>query len=122
MKALGQRPSEAELRDMMKQVDEDGDGNIDFAEFVKMMSDRLITEAEVQRKRQSHLQWLIYPTQVFDSDGNGLIDSAELKRLMLSLGEQLTDEEVELMMKEADRNEDGFVDFDGKMFVGDLRA
>uniref|UniRef100_A0A1I8IGW4 EF-hand domain-containing protein n=1 Tax=Macrostomum lignano TaxID=282301 RepID=A0A1I8IGW4_9PLAT len=56
MKALGQRPSEAELRDMMKQVDEDGDGNIDFAEFVKMMSDRLITEAEVQRKRQSRMR------------------------------------------------------------------
>uniref|UniRef100_A0A1I8IY50 EF-hand domain-containing protein n=1 Tax=Macrostomum lignano TaxID=282301 RepID=A0A1I8IY50_9PLAT len=56
MKALGQRPSEAELRDMMKQVDEDGDGNIDFDEFVKMMSDRLITEAEVQRKRQSRMR------------------------------------------------------------------
>uniref|UniRef100_A0A1I8FIR7 EF-hand domain-containing protein n=1 Tax=Macrostomum lignano TaxID=282301 RepID=A0A1I8FIR7_9PLAT len=107
MKALGQRPSEAELRDMMKQVDED-----DFDEFVKMMSDRLITEAEVQRKRQSRIR--------LGRERADRLSGAEAADAQP--GEQLTDEEVELMMKEADRNEDGFVDFDGKMVVGDLRA
>ena len=38
MKSLGQNPSDSELRDMINEVDTDGDGVIDFNEFVEMMS------------------------------------------------------------------------------------
>merc|ERR1712126_2788 len=38
MKAIGQNPSEAEIQDMVNQVDKDGTGSIDFPEFLMMMS------------------------------------------------------------------------------------
>ena len=40
------------------------------------------------------------------------IDSEELRLLMTELGENPTDEEVQEMIKEADLNKDGLVDFE----------
>ena len=37
MRTLGQNPTEAELNDMIKEVDVDGNGEIDFEEFVGLM-------------------------------------------------------------------------------------
>ena len=51
---------------------------------------------------------------VFDKDRNGLIDIDELKSVLISLGENLSDEELREMMKEADIDGNGGVDFDGK--------
>merc|ERR1712018_398933 len=37
MRSLGQNPTEAELQDMINEVDADGNGTIDFPEFLTMM-------------------------------------------------------------------------------------
>jgi calmodulin len=37
MRTLGQNPTEAELNHMIKEVDVDGNGEIDFDEFVGLM-------------------------------------------------------------------------------------
>lgn len=50
--------------------------------------------------------------KVFDKDGNGYIEPAELKQVMQSLGETLTDADIEDMMKEADTDNDGRVNYD----------
>jgi len=52
--------------------------------------------------------------QVFDRDGSGTINTEELKEVMKSIGESLTDEEIEDMMKEADKDGNGTIDC--KMF------
>ncbi|CAB3367959.1 Hypothetical predicted protein [Cloeon dipterum] len=41
MRSLGQRPSETELRDMVNEVDQDGNGTIEFNEFLQMMSKKM---------------------------------------------------------------------------------
>lgn len=51
--------------------------------------------------------------RVFDKNGDGFITSDELKNVMTNLGEKLSDEEIEDMIKEADLNGDGKVDFSG---------
>ena len=43
-------------------------------------------------------------------DGNGTIDSRELRHVMLNLGEALTDDEVDDMIREIDVDGDGEVD------------
>jgi calmodulin len=49
---------------------------------------------------------------VFDKDGNGFISSAELRQVMANLGEALSQEEVDAMIKEADNDGDGQVNFE----------
>lgn len=51
--------------------------------------------------------------KVFDKDGNGFISAAELRHVMTNLGEKLTDEQVEEMIKEADIDGDGQVNYEG---------
>uniref|UniRef100_A0A1I8I4S8 Calmodulin n=1 Tax=Macrostomum lignano TaxID=282301 RepID=A0A1I8I4S8_9PLAT len=119
MRSLGQTPSPSELQEMVRQVDINGNGSIDFEEFVAMMSDRYQLESELV-KHERHLRkafvsinlvFNLLALKVFDKDGNGLIDSSELKRVMASLGEELSDQEIDEMIREADRNGDGFVDY-----------
>lgn len=48
--------------------------------------------------------------KVFDRDNNGFISAAELRHVMTSIGEKLTDDEVEEMIREADQDGDGRID------------
>lgn len=52
--------------------------------------------------------------RVFDRNGDGYISAPELRLVMTNLGEKLTDEEVEDMIKEADLDGDGVVSYDGE--------
>jgi calmodulin len=104
MKNLGQTPTEAELTDMINEVDIDGNGNIDFKEFIGLMA-RKMRDTDTEEE-------LIEAFKVFDRDGNGLISATELKHVMLSLGEKITDEEVDEMIKEADIDGDGYINYE----------
>ena len=51
MRSLGQNPTEAELQDMINEVDADGNGTIDFPEFLTMMAKKMQdtdTEEEIR--------------------------------------------------------------------------
>jgi len=104
MRSLGQNPSEAELQDIINEVDVDGNGIIDFTEFLEMMA-----------KKGNHTNSedeLIEAFKVFDKDGNGFITSRELKHVMTNLGEKLTIEEAEEMINEADLDGDGQINYE----------
>lgn len=51
--------------------------------------------------------------RVFDKNNDGLISSTELRHVMTNLGERLSDEEVDDMIKEADLDGDGMVNYNG---------
>lgn len=129
MRSLGQNPTEAELMDMINevssqhffknqkrtqvqlthlssliQVDADGNGTIDFPEFLTMMARKMKdTDSEEE---------ILEAFKVFDKDGNGFISAAELRHIMTNLGEKLTDEEVDEMIREADIDGDGQINYE----------
>ncbi|KAG6512413.1 hypothetical protein ZIOFF_030524 [Zingiber officinale] len=103
MRSLGQNPSEAELRDMISEVDADQNGTIDFLEFLNLMT-RKTKDADSEEE-------LMEAFKVFDKDSNGFISAQELRHVMATLGEKFTDEEVDEMIREADINGDGQVDY-----------
>ena len=103
MRSLGQNPTEAELMDMINEIDADGSGTIDFPEFLTMMARKMKdTDSEEE---------ILEAFKVFDKDGNGFISAAELRHIMTNLGEKLTDEEVE-MIREADIDGDGQINYE----------
>ncbi|XP_006616487.1 calmodulin-beta-like isoform X1 [Apis laboriosa] len=104
MRSLGQRPSETELRDMVNEVDQDGNGTIEFNEFLQMMSKKMKGADGEDELREAF--------RVFDKNKDGLISSKELRHVMTNLGEKLSEEEVDDMIKEADLDGDGMVNYE----------
>lgn len=60
--------------------------------------------------------------QVFDRDNNGFISAAELRHVMTSIGEKLTDDEVDEMIREADQDGDGRIDCTSLFRVSSLNT
>ena len=55
------------------------------------------------------------PIKVFDKNGDGYISASELRHVMTTLGEKLTDDEVDEMIREADIDWDGKVNYEGRL-------
>lgn len=104
MRNLGQSPTEVELTEMINEVDIDGNGTIDFREFLGLMV-RKMKDSDINEE-------LLEAFKVFDRDGNGFITSHELKNVMITLGEYLTPDEVDELVKEADLDGDGQIDYE----------
>ena len=104
MRSLGQNPTETDLQDIINEVDADRDGAINFQEFLTMMGLKM---EEVNREAE-----LREAFSLFDKDSNGLISAEELRLVMKNLGENLTDGEIGEMMREADTDGDGHINYD----------
>merc|ERR1712156_756406 len=92
MRSLGQNPTEEETNNMICEVDIYGSGIIDFVEFLEMWAkytgdvDAAIMEA----------------FNLFDNDGSGTISMEEFRKVMVNEGAQMTDEEIDEIINEAD--------------------
>ncbi|KAL6955204.1 hypothetical protein U1Q18_047024 [Sarracenia purpurea var. burkii] len=104
IKSLGQNPTQEELWNMFNEVDVNGNGKIEFEEFLHLMA-RKMKESEADEELKEAFK-------VFDKDQDGYISATELRNVMLNLGERMTDEEVEQMVREADLDGDGYVNYD----------
>ena len=90
-----------------------GNGIIDFDEFVAMMARRMKTPQEEEIELQESFR-------VFDKNGDGYISTSELRQVMLTLGEKVSDDELAEMIRKADFNGDGRVDYGGTCKKTDL--
>ena len=91
---------------MVREIDEDGNGSIDLEEFINMMGKK-VKETENEKELREAFQ-------VFDKDRDGFISPMELRFVMLNLGETLSEREVVEMIREADMDGDGKVNFAGE--------
>lgn len=106
LKGLNQDFSEAQLAAMIRKVDVNGDGQIDFDEFLLMMDGQ--TGAG---KGKTEVDELHDAFKVFDKDGNGEITAEELYGIFKSLGQNIDRETIDLMISTVDTNGDGTISF-----------
>ncbi|CAF1220050.1 unnamed protein product [Adineta ricciae] len=109
MNSLGYSPSHEDISSVISKVDIDGDGSVDFDEFLIMM----------QRRKSiggsgTELQKVF---NVFDKNKDGYIDKDELYDMLARLGEHITEEDVIEMISEAD-----CLDHDGKVSYEEFKA
>ena len=109
MKSIGLSPSEAELQDMIKSVDADASGTLDFNEFQVMI---------VKQISKSKMEQIKEMFREYDSNNDGTITVDELRQLFQS--DELKDEGfasdeiiIEKMFQEADINKDGRINIEG---------
>ena len=100
MTSLGIDFTEEELEDMIHLLDTDGSGTVDFPEFLTIMASE---RDEVEEIREAF--------EVFDINKNGFISAEELRQVMTDMGENVTAEEVDEMIRAADMDNDGLVSF-----------
>jgi calmodulin len=104
LRSVGENPTEAELAQMVTEIDTDGDGEIDFGEFLAMMAKQMKAADGEEEIREAF--------KVFDQDGRGFIDADELRDVLKSLGMVADDEECTThdMIRVGDVDGDGACD------------
>lgn len=106
MKELGDKPTDEEIQDMINLVDENGDNEIDFDEFLTLMRLRMGDSGE---DAEQNLRDVF---DIFDADGSGYIDRNEMRTLMKKLAQDLTEEEITQIMDEVDQDGDNQISFE----------
>mmetsp|Transcript_9941 Transcript_9941/g.15946 ORF Transcript_9941/g.15946 Transcript_9941/m.15946 type:complete len:175 (-) Transcript_9941:262-786(-) len=99
--------SKNDVKKMVKAVDVDGNGTIDLDEFIALLRKK-------QTGKYAHMtldEELKQAFKVFDRDGNGSIDADELAKIMAALGEKLSKQDIEFMIKSVDIDGDATIDF-----------
>ena len=104
MQSLGFDAKNQTIFQMISDLDRNKSGDIDFEEFLDMMTARMSdkdTREDINK---------VY--RLFDDDGTGSISLKNLRRVARELGETMTDEELQEMIDRADSNGDSLVSAD----------
>ncbi|KAK7939745.1 hypothetical protein WMY93_003071 [Mugilogobius chulae] len=111
MRTMGYMPTEMELIELSQNINMNLGGRVDFEDFVDLMTPKLLAETA----GMIGLKELKDAFKEFDIDGDGSITIDELRHAMTKLlGEQTNRKEIEAVVREADNNGDGTVDFEGR--------
>ena len=87
---------------MISEVDTDGSGTVDFPEVLSLLA-RTMKDDDTEQK-------VLEAFKVFDREGTGAISIADLRRVMTNLGDKMTQDEIETMLREADIDENEVID------------
>jgi calmodulin len=80
----GQNPTQAEIKEIVKEIG--GNGTVQFPEFLSMMQRRMKNVDNEEQIREAF--------KIFDKNGTGFVEVAELKHVLTTLGEKLSKEEA----------------------------
>ena len=112
LRSLNEDPEEEEIQQLLDEVDVDGNGEIDFEEFVALMG-KIQKEIDLEAE-------IVNAFKVFDKEENDLISITELRHILSNLNDFMTEDEIDDMLFEADSDYDGFINY--KDFLKNLMS
>merc|ERR1712226_26116 len=83
MRAMGFRPSEEELAELLHEVDEDGSGEIEIGEFCQLCATFLVEDPDMETMKRE-LKGIL---EELDEDGSGSMDFGEFCEMMMTKAE-----------------------------------
>merc|ERR1712115_249775 len=78
MRAMGFRPTEEELKDLLKEIDEDGSGEIVIGEFCQLCATFLVEDPDMETMKRE----LKDAFRIYDKEGQGFIPTDTLRGLI----------------------------------------
>ena len=99
MRALGFETTKEEIRKIILDMDREGSGTIGYQDFLDLMTIKMQERDPVEEMRKAF--------RLFIDDEGNKISLRHLRRVAKDLGENMTDEELQEMIDEADRDGDG---------------
>ena len=103
MKQLGENPTDEEVEQMIKEVDEDASGEIDFYEFCIMLKKK----SDVTDKGEE----MVRVFELF-AKGNEAVNHRMLRETFVELGTDMSIDDCKLLIKMYDRDSDGELTFE----------
>ena len=100
-KNLEQNYSEEELENLIKEIDEDGNGKIEYEEFLGALVNKSVGDENIIKQAFA----------ILDRTDSGYITPNDLRHAMLCLGENYTIEEISEMISLVDSDQDGVINF-----------
>ena len=94
MTSLGFESKSGAIFQMISDLDADGNGTIDFGEWLALMTKRVN-----DRDSRANINKIFY---LFDDERTGFISVKNLRRIADELGENVSNEELEELIKRAD--------------------
>ncbi|ESN92686.1 hypothetical protein HELRODRAFT_164773 [Helobdella robusta] len=105
VRSVGLNPTENELKDIIGDVNGIG-GKVDINTLCQIISKRIKNPKTTPEELRDAFQ-------VFDKQGNGLISVQDLRTSLTSLGERLSNEELDELIREVDQNGEGMINYQG---------
>lgn len=111
LRAIGYNPTNALVEEVSGPFGE----SLSLADLEKLVKDN---EEKLEETTQGKVEDFIKAFQVFDKDNTGKVSPGDIRYLLTGLGERLSDEEVDELMKGIEIDSDGLIDY--KKFVEDV--
>jgi calmodulin len=111
MNSLKQYPNQKELEKILNEFNIDKNGQIYFNQFLKIMAKRLKNIKEDEDKYLKNL------FSNLDRNNNGLISIHEIRYIVTHSKENISENDIETIMTEADTDGDGLISFEEFMMI-----
>ena len=96
---------EQEVIEMLEEVNLNSeDGTISFQEFLELMEKKILNDQKIEEE-------LLDAFRVFDRDSTGSVSADELKTLLQNMGEKLTEDELEMCIRDEDVGLNGRINY-----------
>ncbi|KAL8624251.1 hypothetical protein ACOMHN_027557 [Nucella lapillus] len=103
-KSLGLQVVDEKLKEWADEADEDAAGFITWVQFKPVFETKLREDEDERELREAF--------RVLDKGNKGVIPVEDLRWLLRSLGDDLTDDDIEEMISETDTDASGTVDYE----------